>query len=83
LATAEAVPQNPGPLPAALAEETEVILRWLEEPGARLISMSEPWQQPARGAGRFSGLLATDNAHRARDPFADRRRLPMLTRPPR
>jgi DNA polymerase-3 subunit epsilon len=83
VATAEAGPVDPGLRPAVLAEETEVILRWLEEPGARLISLTEPWQQPARGAGRFSGLLATENVHRARDPFADRRRLPMLTRPPR
>jgi DNA polymerase-3 subunit epsilon len=81
VATAEAVPPAPGPPPAALAEETEVILRWLEEPGTRLVATSEPWQQPARGAGRFSGLLATDST--VRDPFADRRRLPMLTRPPR
>jgi DNA polymerase-3 subunit epsilon len=80
LATAEMTPLQPGPLPAALAEETEVILRWLEAPGTRLVTASEPWSLPARGAGRFSGLIVTD---RGRDPFADRRHLPMQARPAR
>jgi DNA-binding Lrp family transcriptional regulator len=35
LATADVVAPRPGPLPAALAEETEAILRWLEETGTR------------------------------------------------
>jgi DNA polymerase-3 subunit epsilon len=79
-ATAEVVVPRPGPLPAALAEETEVILRWLEERGTRLVWASQPWQQPARGAARFSGLLAATTPG---NPFADRRRLPMQARPAR
>jgi DNA polymerase-3 subunit epsilon len=79
LASAEFVVPRPGPLPAALAEETELILRWLEMPGTRMVRLSEPWSLPARGAGRFVGLLATEPAARRLDPFADRR--PMRTRP--
>ena len=43
--------RGPGPLPAALAEETEVILRWLEEPGTRLVVASQPWLQPGPRRG--------------------------------
>jgi DNA polymerase-3 subunit epsilon len=50
LATAETVVAGPGPLPAASAEETECILRWLERPGARLVESSDPWASPAWGA---------------------------------
>jgi DNA polymerase-3 subunit epsilon len=82
VASAEVVAPGPGPLPAALAEETEVILRWLEESGTRLVFASHPWREPARGAGRMSGLVVTETAYRV-DPFADRRRLPMQARPPR
>ncbi len=86
LATAEVVTPQPGPLPAALAEETEVILRWLEADGTRLVSTSAPWRLPARGAGRLAGLIATDRGQGGgwnRDPFADHRRLPMQARPAR
>jgi DNA polymerase-3 subunit epsilon len=77
-ATADAI--DPDHLP--LAEETECILRWLEEPGTRLVDTSEPWAMPAYGAGRLRAYLATDAARRV-DPFADRRRLPMTSRPAR
>ncbi len=83
LATADVVEPGPGPVPTALAEETECILRWLEEPGARLVHASQPWQQPAFGAGGLRAFLATDAARHAADPFADRRRLPMASRPAR
>jgi DNA polymerase III subunit epsilon len=67
----------------ALAEEAEVILRWLEEPGTRLVHASEPWALPAYGAGGLVSWLATDAARRAASPFAPRRSLPMLSRPAR
>jgi DNA polymerase-3 subunit epsilon len=76
-ATADAV----DPAHVALPEETECILRWLEEPGARLVLTSEPWTMPAFGAGRLRHYLA--NAQGAADPFADRRRLPVVARPAR
>ncbi len=66
---------------AALAEETECILRWLEEPGTRLVHASDPWSMPAYGAGRMRSYLATQRD--PIDPFADRRRLPVVSRPAR
>jgi DNA polymerase-3 subunit epsilon len=66
---------------AALAEETECILRWLEEPGTRLVHASDPWSMPAYGAGRMRNYLATQRD--PVDPFADRRRLPVASRPAR
>ena len=50
IATAETIDPSPGPVPAASAEETECLLRWLEGDGVRLILASEPWASPARGA---------------------------------
>jgi DNA polymerase-3 subunit epsilon len=63
-----------------LAEESECILRWLEEPGTRLVSATQPWAMPAFGAGGLRGYLVTQ---REGDPFADRRRLPVVARPVR
>jgi DNA polymerase III subunit epsilon len=82
-ATAEVVTPRPGPLRAALAEETECILRWLDEPGTRLVDTSQPWAMPAFGAGGLRVFLGSDSARFAVDPFADRRRLPMTHRPAR
>ncbi len=79
LATADAVSAEQ----PVLAEETETILRWLEQPGTRLVHSSQPWQLPAHGAGGMVSWLAADAARRAATPFADRRVLPMLSRPAR
>jgi DNA polymerase III subunit epsilon len=79
LATADVVDADQ----PVLAEETETILRWLEEPGTRLVHMSHPWLLPAHGAGGMVSWLAADAARRAAAPFEDRRRLPTLTRPAR
>jgi DNA polymerase-3 subunit epsilon len=68
---------------SALAEETECILRWLEEPGTRIAHVSHGWAMPAFGAGGLRAYLATDGARDAADPFVDRRRLPMAARPAR
>ncbi|MBN9618649.1 MAG: endonuclease, partial [Actinobacteria bacterium] len=65
-----------------LAEETECILRWLEEPGTRLVLASQPWAMPAYGAGRLRGYLQ-GGRDRGADPLADRRRLPVVARPAR
>lgn len=51
-AGAETVVPAVGPLPAATAEETERILRWLERPGVRLIDVEGEWTCPVAGAGR-------------------------------
>jgi DNA polymerase-3 subunit epsilon len=49
-ATAETVPIPPAPRPAATTEEAHVLLRWLEQPGTRLVEVSEPWSLPTRSA---------------------------------
>ena len=75
-ASAEVVVTRPGPLPAATAEEVECVLRWLEQPGVRLVSTTEPWTCPARGAGAQRGWLdALEAGRNSLDPFADRRML--------
>lgn len=74
LSTADAVDSD-SPL---LAEESEVILAWLEAPGTRLVQASSPWSAPARGAGGMVAWLAGDHARRAAASFStssDRRRL--------
>lgn len=83
VATAEAVPATPGPALFAAVEETELILRWLNEPGTRLVSATRPWSLPAAGAARQRRWLASAGASLKATPFADRRRLPVLHRPAR
>ena len=41
---------GPGPVPAATAEETERVLRWLESPGVRLVEVEGEWTCPVSGA---------------------------------
>ncbi len=53
VATAETVAPGPGPIPAASAEETECVLRWLDSPGVRLVRVEGTWSLPAYGAGRL------------------------------
>lgn len=48
--SAETVLPSHGPIPAALVEETEAVLRWLNEPGLRVVSGT--WVQLAHGAQR-------------------------------
>ena len=50
----EVVAQFPG----ASAEETATLLRWVEQPGTRLVSCTAPWSSPARGAGRWRPFMA-------------------------
>jgi DNA polymerase-3 subunit epsilon len=59
LATADADrPDRP-----VLAEESECVLRWLEQPGMRLVRVSEPWSLPAAGAGGLTTWLAGSVGH--------------------
>jgi DNA polymerase III subunit epsilon len=62
-ATAETVIPGHGPTPAASAEETERLLAWLERSDSRLVSVSDGWALPARGAGRFIELLRKAEGH--------------------
>lgn len=75
VATAETVRPGPGPLPAATAEETECVLRWLEAPGSRLVQLDGEWTCPVHGAGTLHRWLASaEAAPSAADPFGERRR---------
>jgi DNA polymerase III subunit epsilon len=84
VASSETVRGGPGPAPAASAEETERILRWLEAPALRLIEVDGEWTCPVGGATRH--LALHDAASRSRldlVPFDDRRDLPLASRPAR
>ncbi len=56
-ASAETVEPRPGPAPAATAEETERILRWLERPGVRLVHLDGIWACPIDGAEANRDLI--------------------------
>ncbi len=49
-ATAEVVSTETGQL-AALPEETELVLRWLEQPDVRIVDLDGVWSCPVGGAG--------------------------------
>jgi len=84
VATAEAVSAGLGPTAAASAEEMDCILRWLDGPGARLVSLTGTWSSPAYGAGGLQEWLAAADAGRdAARPFDDRRGLRPVHRPAR
>jgi DNA polymerase-3 subunit epsilon len=57
-ASAETVLPTIGPVPAATAEESERILRWLEQPGVRLVEVDGEWTCPVAGAGREARRFA-------------------------
>ncbi|MEO7061952.1 MAG: DEDD exonuclease domain-containing protein, partial [Lapillicoccus sp.] len=67
-ATAEVVATPEGPVAAASAEETEIILRWLEELGTRIVELDGTWSCPVGGA---AGLRASLDPGRPADvtPF--------------
>ena len=83
-ASAETVAAAPGPVPAATAEETEKVLRWLESPGIRLVEVDGEWTCPVAGATRH--LAVHDAVHQSRlslVPFDDRRGLAPVHQPAR
>lgn len=83
LATAEVVVES-ALATAATVEETELLLRWLNEPGTRLVQASQPWSSPARGAAGLRGWITSAEAgRRGANPFADRRSLRMAHQPAR
>ena len=84
VASGETVRGGPGPAPAATAEETERILRWLEAPGLRLIEVDGEWTCPVGGATRHLALHdAVTQSRLDLVPFDDRRDLPVAARPVR
>lgn len=72
VATAATVVPGVGPLPAACAEETECILRWLEQPGTRLVTVDGEWSSPRHGAGRWADRLDAAVSDRAPTPRRQR-----------
>jgi DNA polymerase-3 subunit epsilon len=80
--SAETVLGGPGPTPAATAEESEQILRWLEQPGVRLVHVEGEWTCPVRGATRH--LSVHDGVEHSRTmlvPFDERRSLGTVHQP--
>jgi len=55
--TAEVVDPPVGPRPAATVEEAELLLRWLEEPGTRLVRLDGEWASPVAGAAAVADTL--------------------------
>lgn len=83
-AEAETVSAAPGPVPAASAEETEVILRWLESPGVRLVEVSGEWTCPVAGAARHLAVHdAVNESRKDLVPFNDPRGLTLVHQPVR
>ena len=75
-ASAETVVPGPGPTPAASAEETEKLLRWLESDGVRLVHVEGEWTCPLGGATKH--LRVHDAVEQSRQrlvPFEDHRGL--------
>ena len=83
LTTAE-TPTGPDGELAASVDETELVLRWMEKPGTRLVQVDGTLASPAPGTGAFSSFLARVEGSRAgRNPFADGRPLGTRARPER
>ncbi|MFZ2502071.1 MAG: DEDD exonuclease domain-containing protein [Nocardioides sp.] len=74
--TAQTVDGGPGPVPAATAEESELILRWISQPGIRLVHVDGTWTCPVAGAERHTGVEdVIAEGRRAAAPFDDHRGL--------
>ena len=83
LATAETTLGPEGEL-AASVDETELVLRWMEKPGTRLVQVDGTLACPVPGTGGYTAFLDRVEAGRAgRDPFADGRSLGTRARPER
>jgi DNA polymerase-3 subunit epsilon len=83
-ACAETVLPAPGPVPAASAEESELILKWLESPGIRLIDIDGEWTCPVAGATRHLAVHdAVEESRRTLVPFDERRELATVHQPAR
>jgi DNA polymerase-3 subunit epsilon len=82
-ATAE-TPLGPDDELAASVDETELVLRWMEKPGTRLVDLTGTLASRTPGTGRYTDFLARVDAGRAeRDPFGDHRPLSTRVQPDR
>jgi len=83
-ASAETVIAGLGPTPAATVEESERVLRWLEQPGVRLVSVDGEWSCPVRGAARHLAIHdAIEESRKALVPFDQARVLTTTGQPTR
>jgi DNA polymerase-3 subunit epsilon len=71
IASAETVLPGEGPLRGAPAEETGVVLRWIEQPGTRLVHCDQPWSSPAAAAGSWRAWAELAAAGRDQYRHAD------------
>jgi DNA polymerase III subunit epsilon len=62
VAGAEQVQPGHGPLPASSVDEAEILLRWLESPGVRLVDVEGVWSCPAPGAARHADAYTLDTS---------------------
>ncbi len=83
-AGADTVVPGPGPAPAATPEESEKVLRWLEQPAVRLVHVVGTWSCPVDGAESQREFLDTIDASRETlTPFDNPRLSSTLSRPAR
>jgi len=68
---------------ATSPEETEVILRWLDTPGTRLVDLTGVLACPARGGVAADWLTRVGGVSQAATPFADPRSRRMRAQPDR
>ncbi|MEJ7770807.1 MAG: DEDD exonuclease domain-containing protein [Geodermatophilaceae bacterium] len=68
---------------AATPEETEILLRWLDTPGTRLVDLTGVLSSPSRGGAAAGWLSRVADAPLAARPFADSRSLRTRIRPER
>ncbi|GAA0624886.1 DEDD exonuclease domain-containing protein [Kribbella sandramycini] len=72
-ASAETVLPGIGPVASASPEELDLILRWLDQPGIRLVEVDGTWTCPITGAGRH--LTRLDSAGNDLQHPSERRRM--------
>ncbi|MGV9679406.1 DEDD exonuclease domain-containing protein [Nocardia sp. NPDC003482] len=73
VAAAETVvpPQPPPPLRGASPEETAVVIRWLDQPGTRIVRTTDGYHEPRLGAGPWlAWVRRAEAAARADTPAA-------------
>ncbi|WP_428995044.1 DEDD exonuclease domain-containing protein [Kribbella qitaiheensis] len=74
-ASAETVLPGIGPVASASPEEIELVLRWLDSPGVRLVEMDGTWTCPVSGAGRHVSRLDNSHSEEHHHPGERRRRM--------
>lgn len=63
-AAAQAILPDPAPLGGALVEEVGLIMRWLAQPGVRIVRAEPGWASPVGSAGRWASWAASARSAR-------------------